>query len=157
MVSAHDGPLLPWHQRKRPIFTCLAPLTPIAFTIIFRCCDPGDIMPILLLLALLAEPDLSDLNRFPPMPLVEAQIGFLIDQRCFLRGQLAIDPRNANRWQQLLLANDHALRCWETLLEARGGLAEEEGGRDDEEFCREALGRLRALLGERDWFAGMMP
>lgn len=106
-------------------------------------------MPLLLALALLPLPDLNEVQRFPPMPLVNARIGFLIEQRHFLAGQIAFKPQEAARWRQLLIKNDHDLGCYEALLEARGGCGEE--------FCREALGRLKALLGERDWFAGMMP
>lgn len=108
------------------------------------------------LLMLLAGPHLSELDRFPPMRLVNDRLGTLIEQRYFIRGQLAFGDQDG-RWQRALIANDHALRCWEALLEARGGLAEEEGGSDEEEVCRQALGRLRSLLGERDWFVGVMP
>ena len=74
-----------------------------------------------------------------------------------MHGKIVLEPARADHWRRQLIKNDHTLRCWEALLEAQGGLVEERGGRGDEEFCRQALARLRALLGENDYAAGKMP
>lgn len=102
-------------------------------------------------------PSLADRDRFPPWPLVNAQLGFLIESRFITKGKLALEPARAGHWRQRLIENDHQLRAWEELLAAHGALAEEEGGRGDDEFCRESLGRLRALIGANDYAAGQMP
>lgn len=111
-------------------------------------------------IALLLLPDLPDLaerDRFPPLVLVNAQLGFLIESRAVIRAQLVLHPAHAAHWRRRLIENDRQLRAWELLLEAHGALAEEEGGAGDDEYCRQALARLRELLGLHDWFAGKMP
>lgn len=102
-------------------------------------------------------PPLADRDRFPVMPLVNAALRFHVEARFVMRGKIVLEPNRADHWRRQLIQNDHTLRCWEALLEARGGLAEEKGGRNDEESCRQALARLRALLGENDFAAGKMP
>jgi hypothetical protein len=102
-------------------------------------------------------PDLGELHRFPTLDAANVRLGVLIEQRYRIRLQFGIDQKNAERWARALRENDRQLAAWEALLEARGGLVEEEGGSDDEDTCRWALGRLRDRLGERQWAAGEMP
>jgi hypothetical protein len=111
----------------------------------------------MLLLLLLAQPDLTELQRFPRLDAANGRLGVLIEQRYFIRLQLSLDRKNAERWARALRENDLALACWEALLEAWGGLLQEEGGAGDEDTCRRALSRLRKLLGEDRWASGEMP
>lgn len=108
----------------------------------------------LLALLLLAptEPSLADLARFPALPAVQAQLGALVRLRYTLRQGPATPERDA-----ALAHNARQLAAWEALHEAHGGLGEEEGGRDDLATRAAALGRLRAMLGAKDWRAGTMP
>lgn len=98
----------------------------------------------LVLIAVPAElPALAEGNRFPSLFATEAQLGALIRVRYVLRQAMPSRERDA-----ALAYNTTQLAAWEALLEDRGGLVEEEGGRDDEEMCRWALGRLRMVIGE---------
>lgn len=102
-------------------------------------------------------PPFTDRDRFPTLSIVNASLRFHVDARFTMRGKIVLEPARAEYWRRQLIQNDHTLRCWQALLEAQGGLAEEKGGRDDDEFCRAALARLRALLGEADYQVGKMP
>lgn len=93
---------------------------------------------------LAAPPDLSELERFPTLDAAEAQIGALIRVRYAL---MQAPPSKAQG--EALRYNASQLLAWELLLEAWGGLDEEEGRSDDEEMCRRALGRLMKLLARR--------
>lgn len=93
----------------------------------------------------------ADLDRFPALDAYHARLRVLIEQRF----QLGLREPTPER-ERLLQLNAYRLACWEALLEARGGLAEE-GGADDEATRRAALERLRGMLGEREWRAGRMP
>jgi hypothetical protein len=105
----------------------------------------------LLLVATAELPTLAELDRFPALDACHARLRVLIEQRHHLR----LAPATPERDNALRL-NTHRLGAWEALHEARGGLAEE-GGRDDAETCRQALERLRMILGEADWKVGRMP
>lgn len=105
---------------------------------------------------LLLMPDLAELQRFPSLNAANSRIGVLIEQRYFIRLRLSLD-RNKEQWQKALEANGRTLACWEALLEARGGLAEEEAADTSDEARQGALALLRQLLGERNWAAGQMP
>ena len=104
-----------------------------------------------LLLLAPAEPTLADLDRFPTLPAVQAQLGALIRVRHTLRQGPATKERD-----QALAHNARQLAAWELLLESHGGLAEE-GERDDESIRKLAIQRLHDLLTEADWRAGRMP
>ena len=95
---------------------------------------------------------MADLDRFPALPAVQAQLGALVRVRHTLRQ----GPATAER-DQALAHNARQLAAWGALSEALGGLGEEEGGRDDLATRAAALGRLRAMLGDADWKAGRMP
>jgi hypothetical protein len=109
-----------------------------------------------LLILLLTQPDLAELHRFPTLNATNGRLGVLIEQRNRIKLQLAIDRKNSEAWARALRENDQRLAAWEALQEAHGGLAEE-GGADDHDTCRRALGRLRTLLDEARWAAGVMP
>jgi hypothetical protein len=97
-------------------------------------------------------PQLVELDRFPELPAVHAQLGALIR----IRHQLHLSPASAER-DQALAHNAVQLVAWEALLEAHGGLAEEQGGRDDESTRRRAAERLQVIVGSEAWQAGRMP
>jgi hypothetical protein len=105
---------------------------------------------------LLVASDLSELQRFPRLEAANTHIRLLIDQRYFISLRLSVDRNNAEKWAEALRENGRHLAAWEALLEARGELVEE-GGPDDDDFCANALGRLRKWIGERKWAAGEMP
>lgn len=103
-------------------------------------------------LVLSADPSLAHLDRFPSLAACNGQLYSLIN----LRAQLKAAPATSER-EEALRYNTRALAAWELLLEARGGLAEEEGGRDDEVTRQRALERLREMLSAEEWREGRMP
>jgi hypothetical protein len=107
--------------------------------------------PALLLVATAELPAVAELDRFPGLDACHARMRVLLEQR----HQLRLAPATPERDNALRL-NEHRLAAWEALQEARGGLAEE-GARDDAKTCRQALERLRVILGDADWRSGRMP
>src|SRR5260221_8407382 len=113
---------------------------------------PGDSMVAILvtLPAAPAElPSLAELGRFPGARACHAQV----DALTRLQQTLKQMPPSKER-DDGLRHTARQLAAWELLLEAREGLGLDESPQANEEIRRAALGRLRAMLGEREWRGG---
>ena len=102
-------------------------------------------------------PPLSDLQRFPPTECVNASIGFALGCLASLKAQQAMYPHHCQHWQTVEAKGRGAAVPVGTAGRRQGAGREEEGGEGiTDQDCREALGQLRELLGERADAAGLM-
>jgi hypothetical protein len=68
-------------------------------------------------LAFILPTDLTELQRLPRQEAANARIGVLIEERYTSKLKLAVKP--TEHWRRALIANDHALRCWEPCLKRK--------------------------------------
>jgi hypothetical protein len=89
-------------------------------------------------------PSLEEVDRFPSLAASQVQCHTLLEVQAVLKKE----PPSRERDERLLV-NTRQLQAWNLVLRAR-----QEGGGQPR---REALDRLRDMLGEEDWKAGRMP
>ena len=94
---------------------------------------------------------------FPPTECVNASIGFALGRLAGLKAQQATYPHHCQHWQTVEAEGRGAAVPVGTAGRRQGAGREEEGGEGmTDQDCREALGQLRELLGERADAAGLM-
>lgn len=98
------------------------------------------------------DPPLTDLNFFPCYDFVVEQRESNCKYRKFVEEKLTIwEKHNANYWRKVFYETKYCYRCWDALYDAQGGFCEEE------DYRRQALRRLRQLIGEEAYYKGLIP
>jgi len=95
-------------------------------------------------------PHLWELGRFPPREYVQAQWRFAHAFRAHCQQRIAEHDDQAGAWAMALAESTPLYAAWDALDDATCV------GRDVADR-REALGRLRRVLGEERWYKGEMP
>lgn len=97
------------------------------------------------------EPPLTDRDRFPPREIARSALQFNRAYRLHVQGRQMFEQHNWWYWQEVITETDYLFHCWDWLHAAQGG-----EGRD-ENYWRASLRRLRELIGDENYSAGVMP
>ena len=114
---------------------------------------PTDLLSALTVLCLFAPPpcSLEDADKFPPPAVCDAMEGFYRMRLCWLDSHRPLETWHADEWAAERLAAQWHYDVWDWCGAARGC-----EGRD-ETYWLYSLRRLRLLIGDEAYFAGVMP
>lgn len=102
-------------------------------------------------LILSTESPLTDRERFPPREIARQAMQFNRAYRQHVLGRQMMELHNWWYWQEVITETDYLYHCWDWLHAAQGG-----EGRD-EHYWNTSLKRLRELIGDDAYHAGVMP
>ena len=106
---------------------------------------------ILVALLLSADPPLSDRERFPPKEAAKQAMEFNRAYRLHLQSRQCLELHRWWDYQEAITETDYLFHAWDWLNAAQGG----EGRGED--YWRLSLSRLKELIGDEAYHAGIMP
>lgn len=101
-------------------------------------------------LALALAPGMDEGRRFPDRRLIDAYLDFNRAYRKDLLDRLEVDAVHAEELRHAVAETDELFRVWNTLRDARSAVYYVSAR-------RQALRRLRALIGPRAFYSGELP